>query len=53
MCNVAGETALHLASAAKNSSVIFEIFKRGATVTAHSRLFSPTFFLLFMVEAEK
>ncbi|EFX64136.1 hypothetical protein DAPPUDRAFT_33562, partial [Daphnia pulex] len=34
MCNVVGETALHLASAAKNPSVIFEICKRGATVTA-------------------
>jgi ankyrin repeat protein len=36
MCNVAGETALHLASAAKNSSIIFESF---------SSLLSLIFFL--------
>ncbi len=34
MYNVAGDTALHLASVAKGPNVIFELCKRGATVTA-------------------
>ncbi|EFX75937.1 hypothetical protein DAPPUDRAFT_14302, partial [Daphnia pulex] len=34
MHNVAGDTALHLASMAKGPNVIFKLCKRGATVTA-------------------
>jgi ankyrin repeat protein len=36
--NVAGDTALHLASVAKEPNVIFELCKRGANVTAQDCL---------------